>query len=361
MSSSDEMPRLLKLSPVNFFRKLSGRLKTYALTYEPRCKSYFHAIAVVDREIRSAEPDWLQGTEFLELVGKLNSLKRSNEMRQFHAVTAGLLRLRKRAFALQEIENPLNPEVTLYEPEKIRPIISEKYRSLFLSGAARSPLAVADIKPVSPEKLLKAAQSVSTGKGIGIDYIPDVLLRLAVPEVSGKLTDFVNAIFCRKVIPAPFKFARLHLINKLGSGVPGLDDLRPIMISSPIMKLIEAVALRDLKEKLEPKIAAPQVGFLSRLSTQTHLLRLVGKIIDLKASPRFSTGSWFILFIDFKAAFDRVNHNILFNKFAGTGIKERTFSIMKLLYNSYHFTLPGDKPSKINSGVAQGSLISPLL
>ncbi len=68
-----------------------------------------------DREIRSAEPDWAKikrailrcrGTEFLELVGKLNSLKRSNEMRQFHAVAAGLLRLRKRAFALQEIEDP---------------------------------------------------------------------------------------------------------------------------------------------------------------------------------------------------------------------------------------------------------------
>jgi hypothetical protein len=127
------------------------------------------------------------------------------------------------------------------------------------------------------------------------------------------------------------------------------------------MKLIEAIALRDLKKKLEPKIASPQVGFLSTLSTQTHLLRLVGKIIDLKASPRFSTGSWFILFIDFKAAFDRVNHDILFSKLAETGIKERTLSIMKLLYNSYHFTLPGDKPSKINSGVAQGSLISPLL
>jgi len=370
MSSGDEMSKLLSLPPVEFFRRLSGRLKAHALTYEPRCTSYFHAIAVVDREIRSAEPDWVKirrailrcrGTEFLELVGKLNSLRRSGEMRQFHAIAAGLLRLKKRAFALQEIEDPLNPGTILYESEKIRPVISRKYRSLFLSDAARTLLTVPDIKPLSLEKLLKAAKSISTGKGLGMDCIPDVLLKLAVPEVSQKLAGLVNTILRKKVVPAPFKFARLHLINKLGGGVPGLEDLRPIMISSPIVKLIEAIALTDLKKTLEPRITASQVGFLSTLSTQTHLLRLVGKIIDLKASPRFSTGSWFILFIDFKAAFDRVDHDTLFSKLARTGIKERTLNIMRLLYNSYHFTLPGDKPSKINSGVAQGSLISPLL
>jgi len=52
MSSGDEMSKLLSLPPVEFFRRLSGRLKVHALTYEPRCTSYFHAIAVVDREIR---------------------------------------------------------------------------------------------------------------------------------------------------------------------------------------------------------------------------------------------------------------------------------------------------------------------
>jgi hypothetical protein len=35
--------------------------------------------------------------------------------------------------------------------------------------------------------------------------------------------------------------------------------------------------------------------------------------------------------------------------------------IIKLLYNSYHFTVPEENPHKINSGVAQGSLISPIL
>jgi len=34
--------------------------------------------------------------------------------------------------------------------------------------------------------------------------------------------------------------------------------------------------------------------------------------------------------------------------------------VVKLLYNSYHFTLAGSAPRKVNSGVAQESLLSPL-
>jgi len=68
-----------------------------------------------------------------------------------------------------------------------------------------------------------------------------------------------------------------------------------------------------------------------------------------------------ILFIDFKAAFDRVDHNVLLRKLEVSGVKLRTLNIIKLLYNSYHFTLPGGTPNPVNSGVAQGSLISPIL
>jgi len=87
----------------------------------------------------------------------------------------------------------------------------------------------------------------------------------------------------------------------------------------------------------------------------------VGSVIDAKSRPTFVSGSWFVLFVDFKSAFDKVNHSILFEKLEGSGVKQRTLNILKLLYNSYHFTLPGDRPYKVNTGVAQGSLVSPLL
>ena len=211
------------------------------------------------------------------------------------------------------------------------------------------------------EEINELAGVISAGKGIGMDCIPDMILGTGDSRIVRKLTELVNLFFDTRQIYTPFKFARLHLLNKLKTGIPSLDDLRPIMISSPIIKIIEAIALGDLREKLEHLIDHAQVGFLPKLGTQTQILRLLGKVIDCKASPRFSSGAWIILFIDFKAAFDRVDHNILFRKLEASGIKPRTLNIIKLLYNSYHFTLPGGAPNRVNSGVAQGSLISPIL
>jgi len=133
------------------------------------------------------------------------------------------------------------------------------------------------------------------------------------------------------------------------------------MISSPIVKLIEAIALQELREVIEPKISEARVGFLSGKSTQVHILRLLGKIRDIQANPNFLSGTWFTLFIDFKSAFDRVNHRILFEKLEWSGVSTRTVRILKLLYNSYHFSLLDDVPRRVQSGVAQGSLVSPLL
>ena len=181
------------------------------------------------------------------------------------------------------------------------------------------------------------------------------------PEIVERLVGLINSILSKGAIPAPFCQSRLHLLNKLKTGIPSLGDRRPIMISSPIVKLIESLALQELKAKLQSGISKAQVGFLPKLGTQTHLLRLLGRMVDIRNGRHFKSLTWHVLFIDFKSAFDKVNHRILFSKLEKEGISERTLSILKILYNSYHFTLPSDEPRKVNSGVAQGSLVSPLL
>jgi hypothetical protein len=370
MIASDEFEELTKLPALKFFRKMSGRISNRAIMFEPRPKSYFRAVFCIDEEMRSPVVDWrkvtkmimsCRGIEFEALMGKLVELRRSNEMKEFHFIVGSLLRVRKTAFSANEIENPSGSGEVTYEPEEIRSLISKKYRQLFASDCPRRAFEIGYIEPTTCEEINELAGVVSAGKGIGIDCIPDVILGTGDSRIVRKLTELINLFFKTGRIYTPFKFARLHLLNKLKTGIPSLDDLRPIMISSPIIKIIEAIVLGDLKEKLEHLIDHAQVGFLPKLSTQTQILRLLGKVIDCKASPRFNSGAWVILFIDFKAAFDRVDHSILFRKLEASGIKPRTLNIIKLLYNSYHFTLPGGSPNRVNSGVAQGSLISPIL
>jgi Reverse transcriptase (RNA-dependent DNA polymerase) len=195
-----------------------------------------------------------------------------------------------------------------------------------------------------------------------MDCIPDVLLTYDSPLVVSLITRFINECFQAGHIPAPFRTARLHLINKVPFCTPTLDDLRPIMISSPLIKVMEAIALRELKQKIEPLICRAQVGFQSKMSTSVHLMRLIGRLKDIKSTVENYSGKFFTIFVDFKSAFDKVDHTLLMERLKrDAGISESCLNIVRLLYNSYHFSVAGSAPLKVNSGVAQGSLISPIL
>ena len=65
------------------------------------------------------------------------------------------------------------------------------------------------------------------------------------------------------------------------SSIPGVDDLRPFMISSPLIKVIEAVALVELKSVIEPQLSRAQIGFQTKMCTSVHLMRLVGRLKDI--------------------------------------------------------------------------------
>ena len=127
---------------------------------------------------------------------------------------------------------------------------------------------------------------------MGTDCIPDVILHSCNSLLRKKLRKFVNAVFTLREIPQPFNCARLHLLNKLKSGIPGLDDLRRIMITLPLVKLIESIALVELKNVFEPAITAAQTGSISDLSTHVHILRLPGRITDIQNSASFTSGNW---------------------------------------------------------------------
>lgn len=361
---------LLRLEPMDLFQEISRRSRSHSIIFEPKPMNYFKVIHLAENELIKPSPDWkrikkavcsCRKTEFLALLGEAKLLKDENHLKEFHRIVENVKKLRKQNSSVHEITNPEDPSRVVYEPQKLRKLLSEKYRLLFNSHTVRQPFGVGEISPVSQEELEDCLETISQGKGMGIDCIPDIILQLPLPELRKKLRQFVNIVFQQRVIPARFTCARLHLLNKLKAGVPTLDDLRPIMITSPMIKLIEAIALKELKSKLEPAITAAQTGFISKLGTHIHILRLLGRIKDIQDSPFYVSGNWLAFFIDFKSAFDRVDHQKLFEKLQHSGISSRTINILKLLYNSYSFSLMESDPNKINSGVAQGSLVSPLL
>jgi hypothetical protein len=135
-----------RLTAVKFFRKLSGLISGRAIIFEPKPRSYFRTIDIVERELRSVSVDWAKvkrairscrGTEFLALMKKLNDLRASSQMREFHTIIGGLLRVRKKAYVADQIENPEVPGEIVHDPLIVASLISSKYRQLFSSDDDR--------------------------------------------------------------------------------------------------------------------------------------------------------------------------------------------------------------------------------
>jgi len=75
-----------QLPALEFFKALSDRLREHSIVYEPRAKSYFHTIRIVETELGKREVDWkkirrailaCRRTEFLALLERSNAHRKT--------------------------------------------------------------------------------------------------------------------------------------------------------------------------------------------------------------------------------------------------------------------------------------------
>ena len=112
-----------------------------------------------------------------------------------------------------------------------------------------------------------------------------------------------------------------------------------------------------MKKKL---INKKQIGFIKGCGTELNLLRLRQRVYDIKkvknCFPKY------LLFIDLKNAYDKVDHKRLFNKLTILGISKEIIGTIKLLYSRAKLKISNNNECiNVNNGVLQGSLISPML
>ena len=150
---------------------------------------------------------------------------------------------------------------------------------------------------------------------------------------------------------------RLVPLNKVFPSIPTRTQLRPIMVQSPIVKLLEARFLPKLQNYLTYKLDRSQVGFVQKMGVQVNLTRALERI-TLRTRRRRTV---FGLFIDFGNAYNSVPHSLLFSKLRQKKIlEEDEVCFLEQLYARYRIKL-GSKLLRSNKGVAQGSVISPAL
>ena len=141
------------------------------------------------------------------------------------------------------------------------------------------------------------------------------------------------------------------------------NNYRPISILPTISKIFERHINKHLMSYLNKYslIHETQSGFRPKHSCQTALVKLIDKWMSC-IDQGDVIGS---LFIDFRKAFDLVNHEILLQKLSKYKICNTSLSWFKSYLESRQQTIQNDQGmssyANIMSGVPQGSILGPTL
>jgi len=158
-----------------------------------------------------------------------------------------------------------------------------------------------------------------------------------------------------KQIPNIHSECRLVPLNKKNLQIPTRTDMKPIVITSPLVKLIEASLLPDLTDYLVHNLHAAQIGFVPGNGIFVNIHRAIERVKLRTSQGRRCFG----VLVDFSSAYNTIDHEILFSRLRPILWPEKT-QLIKSLYSRLRISL-GKESIIPNQDVAQGSVISTAL
>ena len=212
------------------------------------------------------------------------------------------------------------------------------------------------------EEMEKMTRKAKCNKAPGFDEIPmDVLKN---DSACFFLLRLFNVCFAVGKVPTEWSKCVLNPIPK-SSSLNKIDPLsyRGIALAPASYKLFCGLINNRLTKWVEENniLADEQNGFRADRSTIDHVSTLTN-IIETRKLKRKQT---FTAFIDFKKAYDSINRPLLWSKLQEAGMSGKILNPIKAIYNNvqYCIRLNGLYTNwfKVNHGLKQGCLLSPLL
>lgn len=206
-------------------------------------------------------------------------------------------------------------------------------------------------------------QDLNCKSAAGPDKISNKALRNLNDTGIAALTKYYNRCWREGFVPKQWRTALTVLIPKPNKP-PGIDNLRPISLTSCMGKVLEHVLNRRWTEFMETKELYPptMLGFRAKLSTQDAML-MIHK--DLLEAPS-KVDNRAILGLDVKSAFDNVLHSAILKQVETLGLGKRTYAYIRAFLTDRTARLQvGElqlEERKLGSmGTPQGAVISPFL
>lgn len=221
---------------------------------------------------------------------------------------------------------------------------------------------VFDMPLITTDKVMKSLKNLDVRKSTGMDEIGPRLLKMASPFIAESLTYICNLSIRSSSFPEKWKEAKVKPLHKGGSS-NDLNNFRPISILPVLSKLFEKHAHESLMNFLEKYklLHNTQSGFRPNHSCETALIHMVEKW--LKALDKGDLVG--VILVDFRKAFDLVDHNILLRKMELYKLNQNTLkwfrSYLTDRKQKVSFKNAQSDYENVKYGVPQGSILGPLL
>jgi hypothetical protein len=212
------------------------------------------------------------------------------------------------------------------------------------------------ITPLDLKKLIKNYPAHKSG---GPDAIDTRLLHILCENSNFmvSLAELFNIFFSSAQTPSNWNQSKIHLLIKDPSK-PFADNTRPIALTNILRRIFEKIALSNWLKKPWATLHPSQAGFRRGFSTITQIL--TSDEMSRKGFP-------FTIFLDIKAAFDTVPHQLLLDTLEKCGCPAMDRKLVYyLMMNECSSILTlnrqmDTKEIKRRHGLFQGSILSPFL
>ena len=215
---------------------------------------------------------------------------------------------------------------------------------------------------VSEREVYDIVKTINVAKSSGLDSVNSLVIKTAFKILLPEVTQMFNLSIQTMLYPNSWKKATVVPIPKVGN-LSRVQNYRPISLLPLPGKVMEKLIHKQLSTHLETQglLTEIQHGFRKEHST-VHSVAQVTNFISKKMDSKIPT---LAAFIDFRKAFDCVQHTVLLDKLKQLNVKDEVQDWVRnyLLERKQRVLANGTYSSfqHVTQGVPQGSVLGPLL
>ena len=292
-------------------------------------------------------------------------LNNSNNIRNLYCITNSLLgKTKKSIFPDTPLELLCSDFANFFTEKlkKLRLTYKFTYNPHFNVTPQHSNIRLSYFIPTNHEQIFELINHSKSSAPH--DPIPLLLLKKMSRILTIPITLIINRSMSTGILPPELKNAIISPIlkkNKTNHNL--LNNYRPISQLPTIAKILEKIVSNQLNNYLltNKLIDDYQSAYRVNHSTETTIIHVIDNILrSLDVNKPIQ-----LLLLDLSAAFDTLDHSILYNRLTEIGLDEIALDWMIYFISNRSFSVKTgqfySKNHTLESGVPQGSVLGPIL